>query len=144
VTIPLEIVMNGLPHLTLEVYEGRDYPMPVDRIKEMYSPRVLGQDNVVPCLLLHADALIGYVQFYPITQEERSAYGLPAEYEIGGVYGIDQFIGEAGLWNRGIGTRAVSLLLQYLFRVKGACRVYFGSSLGKGTGDSMLREMRLP
>jgi aminoglycoside 6'-N-acetyltransferase len=94
----------------LEFYEGRDNPFPIDRIKEKYAPRVLGSENVVPCLLVFQSAPIGYAQFYPIPEEA-------------GVFGIDQFIGEAGLWNRGLGTHAVSLLLQYLFRVKGARKV---------------------
>jgi len=114
----------------LEFYEGRDNPLPLDRIEEKYSPRVLGQENVAPCLLVYEDAPIGYLQFYPITEEAKSAYGLPAEHEVNGVYAIDQFIGEAGLWNRGIGTRAISLLLQYLFRVKGARNVILDPHVG--------------
>ena len=96
----------------LEFYEGRDNPFPIDRIKEKYAPRVLGQENVVPCLLVFEDMPIGYAQFYPTTEEGHDNF-----------YGIDQFIGEAALWNRGLGTRAVSLLLQYLFRVNGARKV---------------------
>jgi aminoglycoside 6'-N-acetyltransferase len=94
----------------LKFYEGRDSPLPIDRIKEKYAPRVLGSEAVAPCLLIFRDTPIGCVQFYPITEE----------HDVDNVYGIDQFIGEAGLWNLGLGTRAVSLLLQYLFRVKRA------------------------
>ena len=36
---------------------------------------------------------------------------------------MDQFIGEVDLWNRGLGTRAVLLLLTYLFRSEGARKV---------------------
>ncbi len=30
------------------------------------------------------------------------------------IYGIDQFIGETGLWGKGIGTQMISGLLKYL------------------------------
>jgi aminoglycoside 6'-N-acetyltransferase len=39
------------------------------------------------------------------------------------VYGIDEYIGEVSGWNRGLGTRAISLLLRYLFQAKGARKV---------------------
>lgn len=92
----------------LEFYEGRDNAHPLERIKEQYSPRILRSERVVPCLLMLADAPIGYLQYYS---------------DVPGTFGIDQFIGEPGLWNQGIGTRAVSLLLKYLFRSENASKV---------------------
>lgn len=92
----------------LEFYEGRDRPLTVDLIKQMYSPRVLRQDGVTPCLIIYGGRPIGYLQFY---SEDES------------VYGMDQFIGEVDLWSRGLGTRVVSLMVRYLFRVCGARKV---------------------
>ncbi|HUE00048.1 MAG TPA: GNAT family N-acetyltransferase [Bryobacteraceae bacterium] len=75
-------------------------------------------------LLVFEDRPIGYLkfypQFYPITGEERA----------GSIFAIDQFIGEVSLWNRGIGTRAVRLLLRYLFRVKHASKVILDPHAG--------------
>jgi aminoglycoside 6'-N-acetyltransferase len=106
----------------LEFYEGRDNPFSIDRIREEYSPRVLQLEHVTPCLLIFEDSPIGYVQFYPVTAD-RCSYGLENETETDNLYGMDQFIGETGLWNRGLGSRAASLLLQYLFQVRGARKV---------------------
>jgi aminoglycoside 6'-N-acetyltransferase len=36
------------------------------------------------------------------------------------IYGIDQFIGEPQYWNKGIGTRLVTGMVQYLLEEKGA------------------------
>ena len=107
----------------LEFYEGRDNPFTIDRIREEYSPRVLALEQVTPCLLVLEDSPIGYVQFYPVAKGSRSEYGLLPEAKVDNVYATDQFIGAERLWNRGLGSRAVALLLQYLFHVEGAAKV---------------------
>ena len=89
----------------LQFYEGRDRPFSIEQIRTEFSPAVLAREQVTPCLLIFNGNPIGYLQFYPVTQ---------------GVYGMDQFLGEVELWNRGLGTRAVLLMLRYLFRVEGA------------------------
>jgi aminoglycoside 6'-N-acetyltransferase len=96
----------------LEFYQGRDNAFSLERIKEKYAPLVLRLESVTPCLLTLADAPIGYLQYYPVTETDAP-----------GTFGIDQFIGDPSLWNQGIGTRAVSLLLTYLFRNQGARKV---------------------
>jgi len=105
----------------LEFYEGRDNAHTLERIRREYSPSGMAEEGVTPCLLLLRGTPIGYLQFYPVTEEAKSSYEL--EGDVGGVFGIDQFIGEPGLWNQGLGTRGVSLLLQYLFAARGARRV---------------------
>ena len=90
----------------LEFYEGRDNPFPLDRVMEEYAPRALLAGANTPCFLLYRNTPIGYMQFYPVDDP--------------GVFGMDQFIGEPEFWNHGIGTRAVSLLLSYLFDVRSA------------------------
>ena len=68
-------------------------------------------------------AAIGYIQFYRVGEYWRNSYELPADYDLESMYGIDQFIGEVSSWNRGLGTRSISLLLRYLFQTKGARKV---------------------
>ena len=97
----------------LEFYEGRDNPFPLARVIEEYSPRVLYTQAVTPCFLVWNDAPIGYLQYYPVVS-------VGAQDVAQSIYGADQFIGEPGCWNRGLGTRAVSLLLSYLFSAKAA------------------------
>ena len=84
----------------LEFYEGRDNPFPLARVMEEYAPRILLAEENTPCFLLYRETPIGYMQYYPV-----------ADSGIANLCGMDQFIGEPELWNHGIGTRAVSLLL---------------------------------
>ncbi len=107
----------------LEFYEGRDNLFPLERIIAKYSPRALGADRVTPCFILYHAAPIGYMQFYPVTDAHKHEYGFAASDEVAGIYGIDQFIGEPDLWNRGLGTQAVSALLAYLLETVGASKV---------------------
>jgi aminoglycoside 6'-N-acetyltransferase len=93
----------------LEFYEGRDRPQSIDDIRRDYSPCVMALENNTPCIMELDGVPIGYLQFYPAEEE-------------GGVWGIDQFIGIPEEWNRGIGTRVVRLMLEYLFGIAGASR----------------------
>ncbi|HLN62311.1 MAG TPA: GNAT family N-acetyltransferase [Symbiobacteriaceae bacterium] len=102
----------------LEYYEGRDNPFDEARIRAVY----LGSKDPweYACLVEHEGRPIGYIQFYQIVGEELEAYGYNPNLT---VYGMDQFIGEPNFWNRGIGTRMIRMVLNYLFDVAGARRV---------------------
>jgi len=108
----------------LEFYEGRDNPLSLSKIKQKFSPRILGKETVTPCLISLDHSAIGYAQFYPITEETKSEYAIAPATDIFSFYATDQFIGEPNLWNQGIGTRAVSLLLRYLFESKNARKIF--------------------
>lgn len=101
----------------LEFYEGRDNPFDLAKARAKFAPYAQGRDRVVSCILEHAGRPLGYVQFYPLVQDEAHQYGLAA---IDRVYGVDLFIGEPALWNRGLGTKALSALTHYLFQVRNA------------------------
>lgn len=89
----------------LAFYGGRDNPFELDMVVAKYSPRVLSEEKVVPCILEHDDTPIGYLQYYPVKEMEESGP------QAGGpVFGIDLFIGEPDLWVCGIGTRALRML----------------------------------
>jgi aminoglycoside 6'-N-acetyltransferase len=107
----------------LEFYEGRDQALSLEKIQSEYAPRIRGEEDVTPCLIILQAEAIGYIQFYRLDEESRSSYGLSVDYCLESVYGIDQFIGEVSCWNRGLGTRSISLLLRYLFQTKGARKV---------------------
>jgi aminoglycoside 6'-N-acetyltransferase len=107
----------------LEFYEGRDNPYPLARIVNEYSRSVLYSQGVTPCFLISKGGPIGYMQFCPVASEEDLlSYGLEATDAASNIFGLDQFIGEPEYWDRGIGTRAVQLMLSYLFTSKQACR----------------------
>lgn len=107
----------------LEFYEGRDHPLALEQIQSEYAPRIRGEEDITPCLITLQSVPIGYMQFYLVGEESRNSYGLPADECLEAVYGIDQFIGEVSCWNRGLGTRSISLLLRYLFQTKSARKV---------------------
>ncbi len=99
----------------LEFYEGRDNPSPLSRIVEKYSPRILGQEQLTPCFILYQTQPIGYLQYYPITEVDRESYGGYGRGENSKLSALDLFIGEPRYWNQGIGTKALTTALSYLF-----------------------------
>ena len=93
----------------LEFAYGRDNRFGLDRVRAKFGPRVQGEGEVVPCILEHNDNPVGYMQYYPVS---KGGYGIEA---VEGLFGVDMFIGEPDLWNQGIGTRALKMLVRYLF-----------------------------
>lgn len=105
-----EIMANWLSDpRVLEYYEGRDRPHDLAQIEEHYFAR---SDETARWLVEYQGKPIGYIQFYPVLEEEREIYGYDAAEKI---FGTDQFIGEPDYWNKGIGTQLVELAKQYLF-----------------------------
>lgn len=102
----------------LEWYEGRDNPQSLDMIQNTFFQK--NGDPVQACIVEYEGQAVGYIQFYPLEDEERDVYGYPAD-EI--VYGTDQFIGEPAYWNRGVGTELVTAMTGYLIRERGASKV---------------------
>ena len=103
----------------LEFYHGRDNPYPYERVVEKYGPRARGEDpeGVLACIIEQDGREIGYLQYYPAVTE---AYQLE---DAAGTYAIVLFIGEPELWGTGVGSRALSALVAYLFSELGARRV---------------------
>lgn len=91
----------------LEYYGGRDRPFGTDRGAEHY----LQTDRLVRCIVEWQGEPIGYEQVYPLTAEEKAEYDLESHPD---VWGMDQYIGEPDLWDRGLGTRFVLLVASYL------------------------------
>ena len=91
----------------LEFYEGRDNPFTIEKVEKAFYPP---EDDEVRCIVEFDDKDIGYIQFYPLDDKAKKDYGYVEE----GVFGMDQFIGEAAYWNKGIGTLLVSSIVDYL------------------------------
>jgi len=102
----------------LQYYEGRDRPLDLAQVEEDFFGEA---DDETRCLILYDEKPIGYVQFYPVEDEERRIYGYSNPSEI--LYGMDQFIGEPEYWNKGIGTQLVEMLVAYLLTQKNADRI---------------------
>ncbi|MET3698919.1 aminoglycoside 6'-N-acetyltransferase [Bacillus oleivorans] len=102
----------------LQFYEGRDNPFTLEEINEKFYNR---EDEVMKCIVEYEEKEIGYIQFYPVEAEERLKYGYSDNQEV--IYGTDQFIGETDFWNKGIGTRLVQAMIEYLVKEKRASKV---------------------
>ncbi|MFC0190079.1 GNAT family N-acetyltransferase [Fictibacillus aquaticus] len=102
----------------LEFYEGRDNPFDLDRVeREFYNP---DEDGVL-CIVEFDGVPAGYIQFYHVTVEDRMRFGYEDPSEV--IYGMDQFIGETELWNKGVGTILVQGMVKYLKDMRRADRV---------------------
>lgn len=100
----------------LAFYEGRDRPQDMEMIERRFLSKTDIRD-VLGCLVSWEQQPVGYVQVYPISNEERALYS----YTKGeAVFGMDQFIGEPQLWNQGIGTYLVDMVSTWLHQSAGA------------------------
>lgn len=104
--------------VVLQFYEGRDRPLNLAQVEEDFYGEADGETR---CLILYDEEPIGYVQFYPVEDEERRIYGYSNPSEI--LYGMDQFIGEPVFWNKGIGTKLVEMIVTYLLNEKKVDRI---------------------
>jgi Acetyltransferase (GNAT) domain len=59
----------------LEFYEGRDHPLAFEQFQSEYAPRIRGEEDVTPCLIILQSVPIGYMQFYLVGEESRNLYG---------------------------------------------------------------------
>lgn len=102
----------------LEFYEGRDRPHDLKMVQDVFLSK---QGNpVYGCMVEYECQPIGYIQYYSVESEEKNELGYDTTELI---YGIDQFIGEPGLWNQGIGTLLVTSMVDYLFNHHSATRI---------------------
>jgi len=102
-------------------YGGHLSKFSLDGIKRKYKPRILGKKPVVPCFIELSGRPVGYIQFYLLYGDQKKDFESCFKDR---VFGIDLFIGEPELWNSGIGTRALKLMVKYLFDSATAREVY--------------------
>ena len=104
----------------LEWYHGRTDPFDLAKVKARYGPRARGEDATRSHVVERAGVPVGYVQCYPLegSAETRSLVEDPRDG-----WGIDYFLGDPGLWGRGIGARMIAAFVRHLFEDRGAARV---------------------
>ena len=97
------------PHVRRWWYdEGTSY----QEIEAQYLPRSEGRDAVKPFVILHEDRPIGYIQSYPISDDEAYASLVDVEDSAG----VDLFIGEAEYLYGGLGRYIVlGFLSEHVF-----------------------------
>ncbi|MGM7700815.1 GNAT family N-acetyltransferase [Pseudalkalibacillus sp. Hm43] len=99
----------------LKWYEGRDQPHEIGKVKEHFFSK--SNERVKRNIILLDGNEIGYVQYYPLSDEEKRVYGYKKTEKI---FGMDQFIGETSEQDKGIGTKMILAVVQYLFEEKEA------------------------
>ena len=102
----------------LEYVYGRDNRFDLARVVAKFGPKARGEDEVVPCILEYRDIPVGYLQYYPV--QDAAWYQIDT---VESVLAIDMYIGEPAHWDRGIGTKALRMLMGYLFSELGANRI---------------------
>jgi aminoglycoside 6'-N-acetyltransferase len=118
------------PHVA-EWMTTDDDPTPTtpEQVVEKYGPRTEGASWVTSCIISLGDRPVGYVQFYPWDAEAEAAaeLGIPV---IAGSFGLDIFIGEPDVIDRGVGSRVVALLARHLFEVRDATAIALLTPVG--------------
>lgn len=100
----------------LEWYEGRDKPFTLEMIQEEFYE--LWEDEIVRVIIEYNEIPIGYGQIYRVYNEVYKEYEYEDKNEI--VFGMDQFIGEPEYWGKGLGTKYIQMIFEYLINIKQA------------------------
>lgn len=95
----------------LEWYEGRDRPHDREMVRRNFHPQTLAADGVRAAIITDNGWPLGFAQWYPIAADahEYEWHGDPAD-----VWGVDLFLGDPARWGRGLGTAALTLLVDHL------------------------------
>lgn len=104
----LELLCKWLdkPHIKEWWNDGLNH----DEIKDKYRKRI--GDTIVVSFIVYLDSKpIGFIQYYHANKVRDGWWS----EEVEGTIGIDQFIGEKDLINRGIGTEMIRAFVDHLF-----------------------------
>ena len=99
----------------LNFWEGKSAVFDLKRIEEEFYSE---EEGMIRTIIEYQGQAIGYLQIYILDKESMKEYNYKSTKKV--VYGIDQFIGEPEYWDKGIGTKFMKLVLDYLFEEKGA------------------------
>lgn len=101
------------PEVTAHVYaEGT--PWTDGKIRRAFAGKTR-PTGPAGCIILQGGQPVGYLQFYPVRRDSYAA-STWAQSQMQGAYGVDMFIGVPALWRRGIGSKALLTLEEYLRR----------------------------
>ena len=107
------------PH-SVEWWGGEAQRPTLAETRDTYLPRVRAKERVTPYIAMLGEQPIGYAQAYVAL---GSGGGWWADETDPGVRGIDLSLADAGLLNRGVGTRLVRALGDLLFEDPAVTRI---------------------
>jgi aminoglycoside 6'-N-acetyltransferase len=102
-------------------------PMTLEHAKAEQGPDA--DAWVTRCMISVADRPVGYVQFYPWSEEAGEARGMGVP-DPDTSYGLDIFIGEPDMIGRGVGATVVALVARHVFETEGAASVALLTPVG--------------
>ncbi len=123
----LMVGWRNLPHVRR--WWDPDLPsMTLELAKEEYGPDTLPDAPSTACIVELEARPVGFIQFYRWSSfaDDALEVGIPFD---GSTYGIDVFIGDEALVGRGLGTRIVGLLSDYLLDELGGSSVALTTDL---------------
>jgi aminoglycoside 6'-N-acetyltransferase len=130
----LIVAWRNLPHVR-EWWDPDDPPLTVEAAMEEFREAADPSHPTVVSIIEHAGTPVGYLQFYPWNGEreylDEVGLTLPA-----GAWGLDIFIGEAGLIGKGLGSRTVRLISDHLFADEGATAVALATEVGNARAQA--------
>lgn len=84
----------------------------LEEIKIKYYPRTLKQAEIPVFMIVCNNKEVGIIQYFKVNNENKKVYGLKEK----DIYEIDIFIGELNYHHKGIGTKSILILIDYLIK----------------------------
>lgn len=106
------------PHVH-EFWDPDDPPPDTAQVEREYLPSTAPDSPTLGCIVELAGRPIGYIQLYPWTVDAEAARELGISVGPDS-WGLDVFVGEQDLVDRGFGTRVVRVACEYLEQERGA------------------------
>lgn len=88
-------------------------------VNKKYAPRIAKKEKINSCIIEYQNHPIGYIQYFDIKPYE-------ADYEMentNDIWAIDLWIGEPNFWDKGIGSKALKLIVDHIFKDKKAKKI---------------------
>lgn len=101
----------------LEFFGDPSAPPSDSQVRAKYGPRIDGKIEVEPYIAETGGSPFAFMQCYRLSERDRESYGYSIEETH---FGIDQFIGEPSLFNKGYGTQMVTQFVNFIFHDKQA------------------------
>jgi aminoglycoside 6'-N-acetyltransferase len=103
-------------------------PLTMQRARDEYAPDTRENSDTTACIVELGGAPVGFMQFYRWASyaDEAKEVGIPFDDRS---WGIDVFIGESEQTGRGLGTRMMTLLCEYLEAERGASSIALTTEL---------------
>ncbi len=100
----------------LKYYGGRDIKYTLDSLTAHYREKF--EEDGFRVIIEYQDTPIGYGQVYRVRGKLFEEYCYPETDEL--IYAMDQFIGNPNYWNKGIGSRYIVAICEFLRNHKNA------------------------